>query len=66
MNAVLTGLSLVCFALQLAEEEFKKAEAKYKEAFGFNSNYFDGLCAMGQLEFERAKVKAKLSVKPTP
>jgi len=51
---------------KLAEEEFKKAEAKYKEAFGFNANYFDGLCAMGQLEFERAKVKAKLSVKPTP
>ncbi|KAI8470898.1 MAG: hypothetical protein J3K34DRAFT_508325 [Monoraphidium minutum] len=40
--------------------------ARYKEALAFYPDYFDGLAALGQLEVERAKVRARLAVKPTP
>lgn len=45
-------------------ENFKLAEAKYHEALGHKADFFDGLCALGQLEFERAKVAAGLLMKP--
>lgn len=47
-------------------EAFDKAEERYRQALAFHPGYFDGLCALGQLEFERAKLKARLVVKPTP
>jgi hypothetical protein len=41
-------------------------QARYRQALNFHPAYFDGLCALGQLEFERAKLRARLIVKPTP
>lgn len=48
----------------VVNKEFDAAEVRYKEALAYKPDFFDGLCAMGQLEFERAKLKAGLAVKP--
>ena len=47
------------------EEEFAAAQHRYEQALGFKPQYFDGLCALGQLEFERAKARSGLLAKPT-
>lgn len=44
--------------------EFAEAERRYKEAMAYKPDFYDGACALGQLEFERAKLAAGLLVKP--
>lgn len=39
-------------------KEWDGAEKRYKEALDYNQDYFDGVCALAQLEFERCKLKA--------
>ncbi|GFR41316.1 hypothetical protein Agub_g1998 [Astrephomene gubernaculifera] len=40
--------------------EFEQAEKKYKEALSYNSEFFDALCNMSQVEFDRCKLTAGL------
>jgi len=44
--------------------EFAAAEGRYAEAMRFKPDFFDGACALAQLEFERGKLAAGLLVKP--
>lgn len=43
--------------------EYANAEKRYLEALAYKADFFDGLCALGQLDFERAKVAMGLLVK---
>ncbi|GBF89198.1 hypothetical protein Rsub_01915 [Raphidocelis subcapitata] len=45
---------------------FDKAEERFLEALRLHADYVDGLVALAQLEFERAKLRARLIVRPTP
>eukprot|EP00210_Caulerpa_lentillifera_P004482 g4276.t1 len=45
-------------------EYFDKAEDRYNEAMKYKEDFYDGLLALAQLEFERAKVKIGLIVEP--
>ncbi|KAF8067116.1 CLMP1 [Scenedesmus sp. PABB004] len=44
--------------------EFDKAEALFKQALGVKPDHFESLAAMASLEFDRAKLAAKLLAKP--
>lgn len=43
---------------------FDKAEDRYNEAMKYKDDFYDGILALAQLEFERAKIKIGLIVKP--
>lgn len=45
-------------------KQFGEAEKHFNEAMAFKPDFYDGACALGQLEFERAKVLSGLLVKP--
>lgn len=45
-------------------ELFDKAEDRYQQAMGFKDDFYDGILALAQLEFERAKVKIGLLIEP--
>ncbi|GMH37813.1 hypothetical protein BSKO_05686 [Bryopsis sp. KO-2023] len=45
-------------------ELFDKAEDRYKQAMGYKDDFYDGILALAQLEFERAKVKIGLLIEP--
>ena len=47
-----------------AEAEWAQAEKRYREALAYNPDYFDAVCAIAQLEFDRAKLAAGLLVAP--
>ncbi|GIL43557.1 hypothetical protein Vafri_1256 [Volvox africanus] len=40
--------------------EFAEAERRFQEALGYNPDFFDAVCNMSQLEFERCKLAAGL------
>ena len=40
------------------ESEFDKASAKYREALGIKSDFYDGEMQLGQVDFEKAKLAA--------
>ncbi|EFJ44867.1 hypothetical protein VOLCADRAFT_106243 [Volvox carteri f. nagariensis] len=44
--------------------EFSEAERRYREALGYNPDFFDAVCNMSQLEFERCKLAAGLMAAP--
>ena len=46
------------------EAEFDKAAAKYKEALGIKSDFYDGEMQLGQVDFERAKLTAGFIPEP--
>ena len=43
---------------------FDKAEDRYNEAMKYKEDFYDGILALAQLEFERAKIKMGLIVEP--
>jgi len=43
---------------------FDKAEDRYNEALKYKDDFYDGILALAQLEFERAKIKMGLIVEP--
>lgn len=45
-------------------KEWDQAEKHYREALSFNPDYFDAVCNMSQLDFERAKLAAGLLPQP--
>eukprot|EP00210_Caulerpa_lentillifera_P005134 g4906.t1 len=45
-------------------EYFEKAEERYNEAMKYKEDFYDGVLALAQLEFERAKIKIGLIVAP--
>lgn len=45
-------------------EHFDKAEDRYKQAMGYKEDFYDGILALAQLEFERAKIKIGLLIEP--
>lgn len=46
------------------QELFDKAEDRYKKAMEYKEDFYDGILALAQLEFERAKVKIGLLIEP--
>ncbi|GLC33808.1 hypothetical protein PLESTM_000121800 [Pleodorina starrii] len=46
--------------------EFAEAERRYREALSYNPDFFDAVCNMSQLEFERCKLSAGLMAHPEP
>ncbi|KAG2497984.1 hypothetical protein HYH03_004243 [Edaphochlamys debaryana] len=47
-------------AAPAALAEYAEAEKRYREALSYNPEFFDAVCNMGQLEFERCKLAAGL------
>lgn len=62
-EAANAGKSMSDVAAEL-KTNFDEAEKRFNEAMAFKPDFYDGACALGQLEFERAKAHAGLLVKP--
>ena len=62
--AAAAGGALTDAAADEAAAHLSEAEARFREALRLHPLNFDALCALGALEFERAKLTARLAIAP--
>ena len=63
-KAALAGQDITEEVVAAAEKDLRQAEAKYEESRRIKPNYYDAFISMGNVDFERAKLRLGFAVPP--